>query len=438
METITKRLIWLYFFLLIFEGVLRKWITPGLSAPLLIIRDPVVLGIYLSAFMGNMFVMRGPLLLLVFMSIISVVFAMVAQIEPVVMLYGLRINYLHVPLIFVMADALNRDDVLRFGRTILIFTLPITLLMVAQYFAGERSWLNVGAGGELDSQLRGALGRVRPAGPFSFTTGPALWFPIATAFAIHGWLHRGSYPRWLLAAATGAIVISIPISISRTLMFSVLIVAVMGGFALMRTPSRILSLLVPLALITILGNTIGGGEITESFNQRWVESTSSGIQTSIIDRFFGTYLESLDMVAHTPLWGLGIGMGSNVGAHFAFGEMGFHLAESEWSKIILELGPILGWGFILFRCWLTLKVFFTGLNGFYRHGDSLPWLLAGSAMLPVLSGQWAPPTILGFAVFSAGLTLTSAKYVEDDEAADEMEDEQPGTEEGMLVDPETS
>ena len=41
-----KRLIWLYFFLLIFEGTFRKWILPQFSDVLLVVRDPVVLAIY--------------------------------------------------------------------------------------------------------------------------------------------------------------------------------------------------------------------------------------------------------------------------------------------------------------------------------------------------------------------------------------------------------
>src|SRR5688572_42390 len=40
--------VWLYFFLLIFEGGLRKWFLPGLSTPLLIIRDPIALWLILT------------------------------------------------------------------------------------------------------------------------------------------------------------------------------------------------------------------------------------------------------------------------------------------------------------------------------------------------------------------------------------------------------
>ena len=33
------RLVWAYFWLLLFEGALRKWLVPGLSSALLIVRD---------------------------------------------------------------------------------------------------------------------------------------------------------------------------------------------------------------------------------------------------------------------------------------------------------------------------------------------------------------------------------------------------------------
>lgn len=419
MEVLTKRLIWLYLILLIFEGVLRKWVVPSLSAPLLIIRDPLVMAIYLTAFISRRLVIRGALLCVGGLALLSVIFAMVAGCDPVVMVYGLRINYLHVPLIFLMADLLTRDDVARLGRAILLLTLPIGLLMVMQYFSAEGSWLNIGAGGEA-GQLRGALGRVRPSGPFTFTTGPAAWFPIATAFVMHGWISRGNYPRWLLIATTCMIVLIIPISISRTLMFSVLIVVAFGLLAVARSPNRLISILFPILMVFLVSNFMSDS-VTESFASRWDESTSAGIEESIIKRQFGTYLAAVDLIPIAPPFGFGIGAGSNVGARVTTGQVGFFLAEAEWGKIILELGPMLGWAFILFRCWLAAKVFFAGWTSIFRRSDTLPWLLAAATILPVLSGQWAPPTILGFAVFGAGLTLASTNV---DESPEQEEDEE--------------
>ena len=52
---IIKKAIWIYFFLLLFEGALRKWFLPGISNGLLIIRDPIVLWIYYLAYSKGIF-----------------------------------------------------------------------------------------------------------------------------------------------------------------------------------------------------------------------------------------------------------------------------------------------------------------------------------------------------------------------------------------------
>lgn len=41
--TIYRKAIWIYIFLLIFEGALRKWFLPFLATPLLVVRDPIAI-----------------------------------------------------------------------------------------------------------------------------------------------------------------------------------------------------------------------------------------------------------------------------------------------------------------------------------------------------------------------------------------------------------
>lgn len=41
--------IWIYLFLLIFEGAIRKWVLPQLATPLLLVRDPIVIWLYCIA-----------------------------------------------------------------------------------------------------------------------------------------------------------------------------------------------------------------------------------------------------------------------------------------------------------------------------------------------------------------------------------------------------
>ena len=52
-------LIWIYAILLMFEGVLRKWLLPGLSDPLLLVREPFLAAIYLIAFGRKAFPLNG-------------------------------------------------------------------------------------------------------------------------------------------------------------------------------------------------------------------------------------------------------------------------------------------------------------------------------------------------------------------------------------------
>ena len=420
MDSLIKRLFWLYFLLIVGEGILRKWIAPGLSEPLLIIRDPIALAIYALAFMSGRFPLRLSILVLLGLVGVSFAFGVISGAPATVILYGIRINYFHIPLIFIMADLLDRDDIIAYGRAVLWLTLPIGALMVLQFKASPGSWLNAGAGGGLDSQLRGALGKVRPPGPFTFISGPVLWFSLATAFTCYGWLKRGIYPRLLLIAATCTIVVAIPVSISRMLLFSVLVVIAFAGLAALRNPRQAFAVLIPLICVSLTFATIGGGEMTEAFQARWQTSTANvGIHTSIVARFFSDYFDMFGLLSDAPLFGNGIGMGSNVGARFATGHMGFQLAESEWAKIILELGPLVGLGYILYRCWLACRLMLSAwLAMFSSREDTLPWLLCGACILPVLNGQWAPPTILGFAVFGASITLAAARSGDGDEADD--------------------
>src|SRR5437660_8631405 len=50
-----RQLIWLHLWLLLIEGVLRKWVMPRFSNPLLLIRDPVMIGIYYYAIQARVF-----------------------------------------------------------------------------------------------------------------------------------------------------------------------------------------------------------------------------------------------------------------------------------------------------------------------------------------------------------------------------------------------
>ena len=66
-----KRLIWLYFWLLIFEGSFRKWVLPQFSDILLVIRDPVAIAIYFLAFRHRVFPRNAYIVSLALIALLS-------------------------------------------------------------------------------------------------------------------------------------------------------------------------------------------------------------------------------------------------------------------------------------------------------------------------------------------------------------------------------
>jgi hypothetical protein len=197
-----RRLIWLYFWLLILEGALRKWLVPSLSAPLLVVRDPVVMLIYLQALRCRRFPMNGQMLVGGLLMASFILLALVQILAGaggggLVALYGLRTDFLHLPLIFVIPRVFSYRDVIKLGKRVLLLSVPMALLMAIQYQAGPGSWLNAATKADAQ-QLSYTLGKVRPSGTFSFITGAAHFFGLATAFLIFGLSQGKVYSRSLV------------------------------------------------------------------------------------------------------------------------------------------------------------------------------------------------------------------------------------------------
>src|SRR2546423_13297983 len=150
-RTITrlKWAIWVYFFLLIFEGVFRKWLLPQYSDLLLVIRDPVVLVIYMLAIKARLFPRNAWILSLSVIAILSWLVSLLVlepylSVKPLILVtgFGFRCNFLHLPLIFVIGRALNAEDVKKLGWWVLIGLLPMCLLLAIQFNSDPESFIN--------------------------------------------------------------------------------------------------------------------------------------------------------------------------------------------------------------------------------------------------------------------------------------------------------
>jgi hypothetical protein len=432
MDKTIKRLIWLYVILLIFEGSLRKWLLPSLANPLLIIRDPVALAIYVAAFFTGRFPFNGFVIFSGLFALVTIGASFVAgQTNVLVMLYGVRTDFFHLPLIWIFATVMKRKDIDRLANFLLLIAIPTALLMVAQYKASPLAFINRGIGADEGGQLSGAEGRIRPPGFFSFITGPQLYLPLVAAL----FLHQVSQHRklwWPLLVGCGlAILISLPVSISRTVVLGAGIVVIMFIITLPLTGSAsfggILRAGLGLGVLTI------GASFLPIFQQgvatfmvRWQTAAASSdgdAWGSIFARIFGLISVPLGNAMRAPFFGFGIGVGSNVGARLLQGQMGFLLAEDEWSKVYLELGPALGGLFIGFRIFIAGYLGWRAFRVLLERNDNLPILLFSACAVAIAQMQWAPPTILGFAVVGGGLTLAAIEHPMDEEDEEEEDDE---------------
>ncbi|AHF92574.1 hypothetical protein OPIT5_22425 [Opitutaceae bacterium TAV5] len=413
MKSSIKVLVWLYLALLLAEGALRKWAFPGLADPLLIVRDPVVLAIYALALASGIFPANRFMVALAALAGLSVIVSFLGGHDRLLVIaYGLRINYLHLPLIWIMGAVLDRRDVGRIGAGLLVAAIPMTLVMVAQFRAPMDAFINHGVGNDEVGQIFGADGRIRPPGLFAFITGPQLFYPLCAAFFFNELGGTRRLPWYVLIVCGLAIAIALPVSISRTVMLGTAVVAATWLVTLPFASSRFSSLARPLLLLAVVGAALSQLPIfregAEVFMMRWdtAESDSGGAAWGgVIDRTVNGFTNPAYFLRVAPFFGHGIGTGSNVGARLTSGEVGFALAEEEWGKVILELGPGLGAAFILFRIVLTGWLGLQAWRALRAGRDALPLLIFAATALTILQGQWAPPTVLGFAVAGGGLLL---------------------------------
>lgn len=131
---------------------------------------------------------------------------------------------------------------------------------------------------------------------------------------------------------------------------------------------------------------------------------------STISRVLFVGTEAISVVKDTPLFGYGIGYGSNAGAFLANGFMSFTLAEYEWTRIVLECGPLLGVLVIVCRVLLTVAVGLAAFRVNSRTGDAGPLIMFGFVCpLIFYSPISNNNTLLSFAWFSLGWLLALMK-----------------------------
>ncbi|SOD91632.1 hypothetical protein SAMN06269250_3562 [Spirosoma fluviale] len=410
-----KRGIWLYFWLLLLEGALRKWVLPGLATPLLIVRDPIAIFLIIGAWRNGQLRINGYLLGMVSIGLLGIYTAIfLGHGNLTVALFGARILLFHFPLMFVIGAIFEREDVIKLGKMTVLISVFMSVLIAIQFYSPQSAFVNRGVGGDMaGAGFDGAMGYFRPPGTFSFTNGLHLFFGFAGIFIFYFWVQAEGINRLILLAATAGMAAAIPFSISRSLLLFVAIDFAFVAIAILRKPQyagRMIMLIIgAMIVVAILSQLPVLQAPMEAFISRFTSASDveGGLKGSLGDRWLGGLAGALGDSFNQPFWGYGQGMGTNAGSTLLTGgSRAFLISEGEWGRVIGEMGPLLGLLLILIRVSISLEFVVIGYKRLIA-GDFLPWVLIGYILMMVPQAQWAQPTALGFSTLIGGLFLAS-------------------------------
>ncbi len=409
----------LIFLLIIFEGAIRKWILPSLSGPLFFVKDPIVLLVYLLVFKYRLnprsrlykisLLMLGLFFFGGFLQIVLNAFS------PLVLLIGFRNYFLLLPLTFIIAEHFTKEDLVRFARITCWIALPTVILVFLQYHSPPEAFINKNVGeGESTRVFTVARGIVRVSGFFSFTSGHSLYVLIFIGFLFFNYF-LPKKERFLPSIVYVTLLLIAPVLViyagSRGLVANVLILCFFVMLAALlslnrRSSFRVWGLfIVGGALMYFLTTTFLAENVAVLAGR--FEAASRSEDT--IYRFFSSYIEVFKSFGlDVPLWGLGLGIGSNAGAFLMSGTRGFVTAESEWQSVMAEAGPLLGSVFIVYRIFLSVSSLYASFMVFRKKGIIVPVIFSAMVFMLFLSGQITKQgTSMYFAWLFIGLAMAA-------------------------------
>ncbi len=412
-----RQAVYLYFLLWLFEGALRKWIAPGLSSPLLIVRDPILLYIYFLAIQRKVFRLNGYGVFMIILGTLSVIVSMgLFKAPPLkVIAFGIHANFIHLPLIFLLPEIINYAEVRKIGRIVMWLGPPMALIAAWQFLSPSGARINVGAGGE-GKMIETALGRIRPSGTFSFTNGLAEYTVLLSAFFFHHLLEKKIFPKLAFLLAGPSILVLVLMSGSRTTFalvgLEVLTVIVIWIIKPRFMRSSIKLVAIGVAVFLIIGSVgalrVGMDVIVARF------ANSGGVKEGFIVRFFDEFKKPIAAAARAEPAGVGIGMGTNAASSMMYKMLRFNLGESEMDRIVMEMGPYLGLPYLLWRFAVLIYIVRVSLAALRERGNTLPLLLATACANDLVMGQFGQTTVLGYAVLASGFALSALQRRDDE------------------------
>ena len=258
--------------------------------------------------------------------------------------------------------------------------------------------------------LDAAYGHIRPSGTFSFGNGLGNFTGIVAAFCVYSLLQKRVTPRLIWLASIPALAVLILLSGSRGAVGLVAVVLSTVILISMIRPRYLVPAMKIVGVCFLGAAAVGSFAVFRSgleiFAYRFGDATD--VREGFVDRFFGTFLAPFDLFGKVDFYGVGLGMGTNVGAGLLFeGQRKFLYAENELGRVMFESGPVVGPIYLLLRVAIVLFLFGQAVRTLRRDGHPLPMLLLGACGIDMIIGQFGQATTLGFVTIASGLCLAA-------------------------------
>ena len=439
---ILKKLILSFFFYMIIEGVLRKWIFPGFSIQIYFVKDIFLIIIYLIALKYNLIFKLKYSKLFVFFIIAVSLFGFIgydlSKNGIISYILGLRSYWLFLPLFLIIVHVYNKNDVIKLIRLNLYLVLPYFLLVYLQSSLPKTSFLNSGFDGTL-------LSPERPSAFFTYTTQNTYYFLFSFFSLCALILDKNELTKidLIYFSILNFLLISVMILLkSRSVYFYVFTTIFYSTFFIifsnfgniLKIKKIFLILIVSYFSFNIISMNLFEKQFQHSLirmnsdNLTWSTEPNTNMFVSDLNdkKILGVEVKKicekysslcriindlyiLPSIKESSLSGEGIGAGTKGVIVFNKIKRSFYLGENDNKRIIIELGYIVGLILVLTKILIAIILNFIALVKF-RDKDKLiyvPIVLFICSQLIIGTVSYSASFISFIFWFSLGLLFTS-------------------------------
>ncbi len=371
-DWLMRSLVNAYLFLIIYDGVFRKWIFPSYSNIIMVLKVAVAC---LIVFRGAKYLSKATWWEKSFAIVGVIVFLLtllVGHQNLLVDIWGCIPYWFGLTVCFVLGRILTKPDLMTIGRYTVYAGIIHSILVTIQHFLPVNHFLNSGD----DAKERFANyyayqlgGGFRPSGIFMSNTAGSLFLLCAFSFALYFMLvNRTVMNRRMVVVAVILMVASTVFAVSRTEVFLILGMTAFVFITCLQGRARknfIRSLVVMIPLVAVLWFTPTFQRALDNMGDRFdsasrsvskQESTFMGNLEDIYNRNVVYVVKAL-VDPHTlggevpPFFGYGQGMSTQVGGRLLNVKTyaGFALAEWVGLRYVGESGIMVGWRILFIR-----------------------------------------------------------------------------------------